>query len=290
MTTAPGLLAQKAMLATVHVSMWTARRYDASVSEETNRRHNAVEDAGRYNKLLVHKQDIKDVKSIRTAARQRHYMLTQPWLDDGSRLLPASLYMRYASEMGILRNEYTKAADAFVANYPNILKRAQARLNGMFNPDDYPSPANIGSHFGFDIKVMPCPDTNDFRVDIAQEHLTTIKADFEDQLKKSIDATMLDTKMRVTKLVGHMVERLKAKSSDEGTRLFDSVVDNLRELVEILPDFNLTDDPQLTAITERIKAELCVTDMEVLRDNEDVRSQVTKAADKILTDVAAFMA
>jgi hypothetical protein len=293
-TTAPNLLAQKAVLAAVNVSMWTARRYDASVTEETNRRNHATPDAGRYNKLLVDKIDIKELNQIRTAARQRHYMLTQPWLDDGSRLLPAALYMSYVDEMRKLKVEYDAAADTFAKNYAGIIKRAKSRLNGMFNEDDYPSPNSIRNHFGFDIKVMPCPDAKDFRVDIAQEHLSMVQQDVEERMRGALDSAMQDVKERITKLVGHMAERLKAyKPGDEDNRaegLFrDSLVENVRELVALLPAFNLTGDAKLTALTKRIESELCLNDADTLRENDSVRGAVAKAADKILTDVAAFM-
>lgn len=36
------ILTQKAVLATLHISCWTGRRYDLEVTEETNRRHNAA--------------------------------------------------------------------------------------------------------------------------------------------------------------------------------------------------------------------------------------------------------
>jgi hypothetical protein len=291
----PNLLAQKAVIATLHVGMWTARRCDHDVTEDTNKRHNADADAGRYNKRLVHKTDISALKQIRSMARMRHYMLTQPWLDDGSRLLPAALYMSYADEMRKLKTEYDAAVADFVKNYPNVIKRAKQRLNAMFREEDYPPLETIGSHFSFEINIMPCPDASDFRVDIAQEHISSIQDDVEDRMKSALDAAMRDTKERITEIVGHMAERLKAyKPGDEDNRaegtFRDSLVENVRELVALLPAFNLTGDKKLDTLTKRIEKDLCTTDAQDLRDNDGARAHVAAAADKILTDVASFMA
>ncbi len=294
-TKSPNLLAQKAVLAAVTISMWTARRFDRVITDETNKRHNAEANAGRYNKLLIDKNDLSPLTTIHSAARMRHYMLTQPWLDDGSRLLSSALYMSYADEMRKFKAEFDMAAEKFAHDYPNMIERAKKRLNGMFNVADYPSADAIRQHFNFDIKIMPCPDASDFRVDIAKEHLSAMQSDVEDRMKQALAATTNDIKARIVEVVGHMSERLKAyKPSDgdnraEGT-FRDSLVENVRELVGLLPAFNLTDDPKLTAICKRMEKELCVEDADTLRTEAKVRQSVTKAADKILTDVAAFMA
>ena len=59
----------------------------------------------------------------------------------------------------------------------------------------------------------------------------------------------------------------------------------MRELADLLPAFNLTDDPRLTAITERIQRELCVEDAKDLRQHDDVRAEVKKSADEIVAAV-----
>ncbi|CAM5998721.1 unnamed protein product [Sphagnum balticum] len=45
-------LITRAMLASLRISSWSARKYDKRVTEETNRSHGADSDAGRYNKML----------------------------------------------------------------------------------------------------------------------------------------------------------------------------------------------------------------------------------------------
>lgn len=291
-TKAPNLLAQKAVLAAVTISMWTARRFDRIVTDETNKQHNAEADAGRYNKLLIDKRDLEPLTKVHSAARMRHYMLTQPWLDDGSRLLSSTLYMSYAAEMRKFKIEFDAAAEKFSNDYPNMIERAKKRLNGMFNSADYP--VSIRSHFNFDIKIMPCPDASDFRVDLAKEHLSEMQSDVEARMKQALDATMNDIKERITNVVGHMAERLKAyKPSDGDNRaestFRDSLVDNVRELTGLLPAFNLIGDKKLDAICKRMEKELCTEDADTLRTEAKVRQSVTKAADKILTDIASFM-
>src|SRR5258708_4226650 len=100
------LLSQKAILTSLTIGGWSARRYDEKVTKDTNRRQNAADDAGRYNKLLINKEGIAEINRVTSAARNAHYQLTMPWLDDGARILPSALY-----------DEYTKTTRAFRVEY-----------------------------------------------------------------------------------------------------------------------------------------------------------------------------
>lgn len=290
------LLAQKAVLAHVAVSSWSARRHDRAVTDEVNRSRGAAADAGRYNKLLIDKSALEKLNSISGEARQIHYQMTQPWLDNGSRILPTALYMDYQKKLKKLEHTFNEEADEFARVYPRHVDAARRRLNGMFNEADYPAASNIRDRFAFELKILPCPDKDDFRCDLAAEHAADIRADVEARMKKALDDAMGDVFTRINDTVGHMAARLKEYKPAAGTRkkaegIFrDSLVQNVRDLVELLPAFNLTNDPRLDKITDRIKRDLCPTDAQILRDNKKARESVASAADAILAQVSAFAA
>jgi hypothetical protein len=70
----------------------------------------------------------------------------------------------------------------------------------------------------------------------------------------------------------------------------DSLVGNVRELVDLLPALNITGDPVLTDITKRMRESLTVYDGDTLRASAAARIETAKAADDILATVSAFMA
>ena len=53
-------LSRKAVLVSVNISQWTARKLDREVTDEVNASHGAQKDAGRYNKLLLEKEALAD--------------------------------------------------------------------------------------------------------------------------------------------------------------------------------------------------------------------------------------
>lgn len=275
------------------------------MTAETNRRHNATDDAGRYNKLLIAKEGIEEINRVTGAARTAHYDLTMPWYDDGSRVLPTVHYDEYTKTMRGFRVEYEAAVKKFADGYPQLIEDAKSRLKGMFNAADYPDPMEMSIYvwkknpfgrFMFDIKVFPCPDAADFRVNLAEEHAQDIKADLERRMKDALEHAMEEPLYRITEKVGAMVERLtaykpaKAGSGKRSEGTFrDSLVENIRELVALLPAFNLTDNKKLTELTARMASELCQHDAQVLRDDEAARNATKKAAKAILAEAEQLL-
>jgi len=99
----PSLLSQKAVLASLSISQWSARKLDKKVTEEIHARNHAEPHAGRYNKLLIAREGLQKVQHAAGEARTFHYAMTQPWMDDGARLLPSALFIDYANRIRDLR-------------------------------------------------------------------------------------------------------------------------------------------------------------------------------------------
>jgi hypothetical protein len=114
-------------------------------------------------------------------------------------------------------------------------------------------------------------------------------------LKQALDDAMRDSVTRVVETVGHMATRLRAyrpaeRRGDRTEGAFrNSLVDNVRELARLLPAFNLTGDPILADISDRINAELCAYEADDLRGDETTRHLIASRAESILADVQAFM-
>lgn len=289
------LLSQKAVLVTLNISSWTARRLDKKITDETNKEHGATADAGRYNKLLLKKEHIEPVQSIVGRARGLHLEMTQPWTDMGPRLLPSALVITYQNKMRELRHEFEDAVEKFCTRYPISVAERKVELNGMFRQADYPSVREIRTRFGFAVEMFNVPDASDFRVSIGEEHVADLRIQIEESTRRCLAVAMRDAHERILETVGHMSSKLKAykpaTEDDKAEGVFrDSLVNNVRELAELLPAFNLTDDAALAAIIAKMQTKLCEHDAGELRDNENARLDVAKAADDILRDVQAFMA
>ena len=301
-------LSRKATLVSVTISQWTARKLDKKITAEVNRAHNAVKDAGRFNKLLIESKRLQDINSVVSQARRLHHQMTRPWCDEGLRILPNVLHMKFADEFRKLKRDFDRAVDEFVRDYPSFVEERKIALNGLFNESDYPSPSTIRDKFKLEHKTFPVPEADDFRSDVLDEDtIEDIKRELTATSDSVLTGAMKDTAAQIADVVGKMAEKLKeyqsggakkAKYSGRASgpevkqrRNFfkETLVENVRELADLLPAFNFTNDPAFDAIADRIKRELLVEDAKELRENDNARHIVQKSAEAILKDVEGLL-
>lgn len=288
-------LSDRAMLASVKISLWHARKYDPKVTKDANNLHKAADGAGRYTKRLVEPAAIQTVTTIASRIRREHYHRTLPWLDGGERLLSVEGHADFTEEMRKLREEWDSAVSAFVSNYPLYVRQAKTALNGMFDPNDYPGPTEIGNKFALDVNLLPVPDSNDFRAQVSDIQAAMIKENIERVTKDAVAGAVRDTYGRIAEVVTHMSEKLAnykpdtaKKGGDKIGAFRDSLVGNIKELVEVLPSLNITDDPHITGMVDRLKS-LCDVEPQVLRVSEKARQSVQEAAAAIAADVQDYI-
>lgn len=285
-------LTERAMVAYVNVSQWSARRLDKKVTAETNAAHNAESDAGRYNKLLISRDHIAEIQRIAGRARADHYTMTLPWLDSGGRVLPAMGYDKFMAAMAKHKSEFESAVAGFVAGYPAFIEESRARLNGMFNESDYPLPADIARRFGFDIAIMPIPDSGDFRVD--RPDAESIRNQIESATAQALQTAMRDAWQRIADCVNVTAEKLRAYRPADGNRkaenvFRDSLVSNLNDLIELLPGLNIAGDKAMDKVIDCMRQHLAGINPDTLRGNDSFRAETARKAEVIAKAVNQFM-
>ena len=284
-------LSRKATLIKLSSSAWSGKKVDKKVTRETNERYHADDDAGEYRKRLVEKKALERVGKAESAARALFEKYTKPW-SRGMGILPNALHAEFSNEWRKIQYEHDEAADEFAALYSDHVDEMKAKLNGMYDQNDYPDPAVIRDRFALTVKPYPVPDVGDFRSDVLDEAtVADIKREMQEASEEVLRDALKDTVAQITKTVGHMAEKLReyGKGKDgKKSFFFDSLVGNVRDLAKLLPAFNLTNDPNLAKVAARISKELTVEDAQALRDNEAARETVAKSAEDILKDVSVL--
>jgi hypothetical protein len=285
-------LSSRAMLCSLSISMWSARKHDPDASEEIAARHGAQSDSGRYHKVLLPKQALAEIQKIVSEARQEHYFITLPWDDNGYRVLPAPAYMDHVAKMRGLSNRFSAAVDDLARQFRTLVVQAKTRLGGLFRESDYPTPDELRAKFSFDTKVLPLPDAGDFRVALGNEEKDRIKRQITAAVEASLQVGTRELWFRLYEAVQHLADRLTAyKVTGEGIEhpFRDTVISKLVRLVDVLPKLNITNDPELERMAEQVKNSLLV-DPNSLRRSESVRVETAKAATAIAQHMAGYMA
>lgn len=276
----------RALLVSLKISTWSARKYDKKVSAEVAESHRTDLNVGRYSKALLPAEcdSYKAATKAAGAIRAEHYKQTLAWADEGARLLPTSNFDAYKALIGTLRNEFERAAARFATEYPDLRESARARLNGMYREEDYPDDDAMRDLWACRVDYSPLPQA-DFRITKYTDTLGRSLADMERAVQsRATEATRLamgDAWNRLYEAVNNMQSRLAVPDA-----IFrDSLVTNVREVTDILSRLNVTGDPYLERLREQAASALTAYSADTLRENEGIRAEVAQAAGEIVSEI-----
>jgi hypothetical protein len=280
-------LSTKAMLAAIHISLWTARKHDRKVSREVATLNGANEQAGRYNKrLFCEAPKLDEIQTIAGRIRQYFYRVTLPWSDEGMRILPAELYFEFNAQMRDFAAEFRYAVDEFLDAYDTYVKEAQPMLGSLFRLKDYPSGDKVKEKFALRPEILPIPTGDDFRVSLSEDEQARIARDIDASTRAAIGDGMRDLWTRLYEVTHHMASRL----ADPEARFHGTLVSNVCDLVELLPRLNIVGDPHLASLTEQVRKQLCQHSADLLRNSPTTRQQTAASAAAIARTIAGVLA
>jgi len=278
------MLQDDAMIVRLSISQWTARKFDKGVTAKVASEYAVDDTVGRYNKVLIAKEAIQVITQAVSAARSFHYENTLPWDDGGGRLLPSKNFLDYSKKMRELKERYEQAVRDFLSNYESYRDDAAVKLGRMFNPADYPGRNEIERKFGFGTDIEPVPTSADFRVSLQSSESARIKSELDARVKERVAEATRDLYVRLNEVVGKFAEKL----ADKDAIFRDSLVENVVELVNLLPKLNVANDSKLEALCTETKKKLLAMEPDSLRKDEVVRAKAAKDAKAILDKMSGY--
>jgi hypothetical protein len=268
------MITERAMLAAVHISIWTAVKHDRKISRDVADQHGAHQGAGRYNKQLLRGADkLEELRTLAGQVRQYFYKITLPWSDEGFRLLPSNLYFDLTARMREFEASFELGVEGFLQVYPQYIEQVRPELNGLFREEDYPAADKLRKKFGVKLEILPIPSGNDFRVQMSAEEQARVAREIDTNVRQSLTRGTEDLWKRLREVVSHMVDRLNEPES----RFHATLVTNVLDMVEILPRLNVNGDTDLNRFAEQVKDRLCNYSAQDLKKHDLLR--VTTAAD-----------
>ncbi len=278
-------LNERAMLAQLNISQWTARKLDRAETEALNRSHGASDRAARVNKsLLPTSMSLDMIARKATVIRDDYYFHTLPWAMNGARIIKAEAYMEFIVRMRDHLHDWDGLVAQFVGEYPRLKVDAQRALGTLYKPDDYPSDHEIAGKFRAGMSFLPLPDAADWRIDCIDEAMDDLRAQVTRQVQEGLGIAMREAWDRVRDVVVKARDRLR-----EPEAVFrNTLVTNAVELCQVLPALNLTDDPHLEQIRQELERSLCACHPDDLRGSPVLRKDVAGKMDDIMRKMGAF--
>lgn len=275
-------LSTRALLVSVNISQWSGRRLDKVATATANSHHKASRGAGNYTKkLLPNARELDAIFTIASKARQYFYEQSLPWMADGTRILSSENYLDFTNSMRKIKAEFDNAVADFVTAYPKLKANAQSMLGDLFNEGEYPNIDELKSKFSIETSFLPMPDVKDFRVELAEVE----KKEFVKKMREVESIAMRDCWDRL-----HSVVKVAADKLSQPDALFrDSLIENITEIVNLLPKLNITNDTNLETARRDVENLVLKMRPDVLRVNVSERDKASKELAEIENKMKSIM-
>lgn len=286
-------LTGRATLVDLTIRRWEAKVSDPQVVADVSQRAGADPEMGVYKRYLIAPARLERGRKIADRIGAEHRRRTLPWQDGRTRVLSNTGYWDYRQAMDNLLTEYRDwTAHTFVPNYPSYVQESKGKLGKLWRPGEYPSQQRVAGLFSASYRMIPFATVDDFRIDLSAAELARLRDEYEQDTAQSLDKSMQTVWERLYEEVSHLAERVTAYDPN-GTKVTgvfrDSLIDNVRNVVDILPSLNITNNPALTRITQEARARLLRHTAQELRDDPGARVETAAAADDILAKMRDFV-
>ena len=276
-------LSGSALIVNLSLSVWTGRKLDKRVSEEVDQAKSTKTRAGNYHKnLLAGSGKLEEITKVANAVRTWHYTVTQPWGDNGDRVLNMASFMDYKSRLAEYETQFATSVNMFLNEYDTLVAAAAFQLGDLFNREDYPLREQIVDKFGFRYAFTPLPMAGDFRIDIGEEGLREMQNHYEGVLTTRLSDAMRDAWDRLHDVLSRMSERLGDDDGGKRKIFRDSLVENAIEVCGLLRHFNITGDTRLEALRMQLEDTMRGVDAASLRESDMLREQTKRKVDSML--------
>jgi hypothetical protein len=297
-TTDALLASQNALLVAVPIKMRGLSAKSDLLTDEAVENHEA--DINTYNMTvkLLSKEALKGIIRVRNAAKEFHIANTLPWADTGLRMIPVGRYAHWKRELTRKQNEFFDETQLLFDDYLALRKEYIRRATPEVAKEiPFPTLEQLKSNFDFRLFEQPIADLSDFRLKLVDEKtVASLKATMTASITAILDEGHLDIINRLAKVVS----RLHDQTAKENGRMFESLVTNIEEAVDVLPSLNLRNDPEIARLINRVKNELATIDVTALRvspskmtDAEQAainaeRAKINKVAGAVLKDIKGY--
>lgn len=276
------------VLVSLNISNWDANTQDRRISAQVATEHN-VQDKRlcRLRKSLLPKSDvIKKLYAVIRAARTFHYENTHAWMHDGPRILTTMNFEEYMGKMRGFKAEFEGAVLDFIAQYDELKTKAEEALGKLYSEADYPSGQTLRHRYSFDIKIQPMP---------ASEGLLQLGLEPQDadEFRRKLEADMAETLQRANRRMWEdlydRLEKLYGKLSDDKAHVREDTIDAVRNLAELLPRMNITQDARLDALSNKLQVALKDLSSASVKNDASVREKAVQDTRNVFNVMQAFM-
>jgi len=287
-------LASNFMLVDMQLRSWSGKRTDRGASDELIASKSAARDSGAFVKNLLASagEELKGVHTMGNALRTFVYNNTLPWSASdgakrGERVLATTKALVFLSDLNGLKKEYDRAVINLVNVWDVRVGEAMQNLGALADQSDYPDAQSIASMFSVSVDLKPIPAVADFsRLNVPAELAQALSKRHELAAQTQVANAMADLRDRIIEELERIHKQMSKVANSEKTRLYDTLITNMQVLVDMAGHMNLTSNPKMDELIEKIKLGVISRPVEAYKDNVALASQLADTAKNLAVEAA----
>src|SRR5258708_11044603 len=177
--------------------------------------------------------------------------------------------------------DFSAGVDQFLEVYPDYIREARVELGSLFREEDYPSLDKLREKFSVNLEILPISTGDDFRVTVSAEEQARIAREIDANVRQRLTKGTEDLWKRLRDVVSHMVDRLNEPDS----RFHATLITNIHDLVSLLPQLNVNQDPDLERFATQIRERLCSYTAQELKKDDSLRTSTAVEAAGIVAEM-----
>lgn len=273
------------MTTSLHFRAWEGQKVCKRTTREVLQERHVDADGGTFTKHLVPKIELDPIRKAIAAARTRFRSLSLAWGEDGLRIISSANFFTFQAAMTEERDPFDREANAFADRYPALVAYAPTRMNGLYDPNDFPATNVIRSLFSMRLEISPIPAKEDFRVALGAEAEEVIRNEIEQTVSERLGEAQRELWERLFDTLKHFTSTMV----DSEAKFKNTTVEKLRDLARLAPKLSLVPDPKLDDLCRGIDSLLGGLHADDLRTNLSVRKDTAQMAAQKLAEIERAM-
>lgn len=288
-------LASNYLLCDLQIRSWSGKRTDKEASAELLTSKNATKDGGHFIKNLLASagEELKNVHQHGASLRHFVYSRTLPWsasaegIKRGERLIASTLAMNFLQEFRGHKKEYDASVLQLVGVWDARVGQAMQSLGLLANSLDYPTSTKLPEMFSVRVDMRPIPAVGDFeRLNIPATLAKALGERHAAVAQVQVSNAMNEMRDRMLAELERINSQMSKHANGEKTRLYDSLITNMQGLVQMARNMNLTNNPKLIELADRIEQKLLTRPVDAYREDRQAAKVVADSARELSIDAA----
>lgn len=288
-------LSSNYMLCDLQIRSWSGKATDKEATADVIASKQASKDAGAFMKNLMASAgtELKAVHQQGASLRHFVYSKTLPWCSNGegvkrgARLLASSQAMDFLQEFKGFKKQYDESVKALVAVWDLRVGQAMQNLGQLAKASDYPSAVDIPKMFAVTIDMDVIPAMTDFqRLNVPAALASALGNRHAAVAHQQVQNAMNEMRDRMLSELERINVQMSKHAAGEKTRLYESLITNMQGLVQMAKNMNLTNNPRLTELAEKIEMKLLAHPVQVYKDDPTKAAVLADSARELATEAA----